>query len=62
MLTFSNQRETLFEFSVDKQHWKHSICDKSLFILMFLSYRKNSNKGPPEDRAILVLMQNLSRF
>ena len=34
----SNWREALFKFSVDKQHWKHSIYDKSLFILMFLSY------------------------
>ena len=50
------------EFSVDKQHWKHSICDKSLFILMFLPYRKNMNKGPPEFMLTLVLMQNLSRF
>ena len=34
----SNLKETLFEFSIDKQHWKHSIFDKPLFILMFLSY------------------------
>ena len=33
----SNQKETLFEFSVDKQHLKHLIYDKSLFILMFPS-------------------------
>ena len=26
----SNWRETLFEVSVDKQHWKHSISDKYL--------------------------------
>ena len=30
-------KKPLFEFSVDKQHWKHSIYDISLFILMFLS-------------------------
>ena len=34
----SNLKETLFEFSINKQHWKHSIFDKPLFILMFLSY------------------------
>ena len=34
----SNLLETLFEFSVDKKHWKHSIYDKSLFILMLLGY------------------------
>ena len=29
---------------------------------MFLSYRKNSIKGPPKYRPTLVLMQNLSHF
>ena len=45
---------TLFEFSVDKQHWKHSICDKSLFnfyvfklfFLSFLSCRPFRNWQP----------------
>ena len=33
-----NKKEALFEFFVDKKHWKHSTCNKSLFILMFLTW------------------------
>ena len=43
----SKKKETLFEFSIDRQHWNHSICDKSLsnfdvlklFFLPFFSCR-----------------------
>ena len=46
--------KTLFEFSIDKQHWKHSICDKSLlnfdvlkiFFLPFWRCRSYRNWQP----------------
>ena len=49
-----NSRQTLFEFSVDKQDWKQ--YEKSLFILTFLSYYQLNLQE------ILYTRTNLRRF